>query len=870
MENNNEIKFSVIVRGSLTTKEGYVEIASTQTHAILPNDFENRHSEDFSSEYASLLAFRTENSPFLSVIHIQGQHIGSSLAGRIYDTRIFYNIDSASLRNCHLKIGSIVGSLPRILSFSEKKFDLTNSVYVKPYRLSKSEAAINGLSRYIMQAIVEGKRLIVKLDRKDAGYWKENGVLENNEAQMLFVAIDSLPEILRPVASFALSVDEKFDKDILKYTNIILYHGNRNNLAIKIDSNTCIEVAWDDLDKNNNDKFFNQQDFFSKVALCTINKYQSENFDFKYKDFFNSKLSSKGMLDGIYDVQKDPNLKKSVEYLKIQKDWERLIRHPEVIDKIRVNAEELDFNLNNLYNFFENNKKVEIREKYVEFFCLTKSELQVNKQLEILKTILNIPDANIEKELKNLLLNKLTLQIFHQNLNIDEWIEVAELFINTKYEQQLIEKTKQQDLYFFEKLYKKGKYLEIVGQCFKETTAYKNNFKEICQKPFIDYLPEEKLQMLRFKFLSNCESSDFKEIYKDLKFEEVEKFLVNKNNDEYIVKLIIKYFPNKCKQFIEQNSEITISQIGKAILNNDDVTNSEIYKLYKKADLKPTKPQIELTISNLENIYNNTQKLEFDISNEITKLYISHPIITNWKKIHETTNQNPPEEFTLNEIIDKNELKAYQYLLKQNIKLPEINIEKMIKNTNDYDSFCNLFDDLTELKIDFSEFKKTLEKKQFERKNIILKKYFNNKSSSSLSQENIRKRLVILILIALIIGFGGGYNMRSLITSKKEQKETTLNSIQDTVNIQTHDLVNQTFLIFYRKQINNDIYSNNDTIKANEKSLADWFSLYKEKNLIVDSIKLKDSVYLLKLKIDGPESATIFYQKIDSIINNLK
>jgi hypothetical protein len=56
-------------------------------------------------------------------------------------------------------------------------------------------------------------------------------VLENIESKTLFAAIYKLLEILRPMVSFALSIDENYNKDFLNDKLIILYHGNKNNFG---------------------------------------------------------------------------------------------------------------------------------------------------------------------------------------------------------------------------------------------------------------------------------------------------------------------------------------------------------------------------------------------------------------------------------------------------------------------------------------------------------------------------------------------------------------------------------------------------------------------------------------------------------------
>lgn len=647
------IQIKKLVKGALTGESGYTKIASTYEMPDISAAIENHGQNLFSPNYASLFAFRTDGKKSLSVVHIQGQHEGDP--GRMYDTRNFYNIDSEEIRKCDSRIGAIINSLPKLKKFSDKELGILNNFLQVSEIQDVDNIVVANLQGYIIQAIIECKYLLIKLDSNEK--WKENGVLENVVAKTLFAAIDKLPEKLRPAVSFALSADGNCQRNFIKNFLIILYHGN-NDFGLT----STIEIDWKDIISKPNTKYVSYGDFYTTLAKLTIGNGA---------DFFDTELSSMGMLLAIYEKSQDPNLKNSKEYLKIQKDWDKLIKNNEIVNIIKSKANNPVFDLSDIYNFFEGNKQQQIREKYADLFCQIKSVLPIAKQIETLKALLNIPSVNIEKDLHNLLSEKLILQILNQSLNFEEWLETAELVINTNIEQQFIEITAKQDLNFFEKLFKSGKYKDIAEKGFKETTAYKNNLDELCKKSFILYLPLDKKQELRKSRINN--SDNYKELFAGITYAEINQLSVN------FLKKIKFISKNDYCRFIQDNRIECEKQFEYEFINYSDIYKGEIYNLYNEANESlPKIDDIAVTERNLKWAFDNAKILNIDLSRRIVELYQFCQNVGEVVSILKITKQRPDEDtiskFKISNIKDLN-------LLIENelpIKKDKIDVKKLI------------------------------------------------------------------------------------------------------------------------------------------------------------------------------------------------
>ncbi|MCL2072766.1 MAG: hypothetical protein FWH18_02500 [Marinilabiliaceae bacterium] len=343
-----EIKTTV--KGCLSTENNYGEIASTEEKATLPAKFEELHAEGFSKKYASLLSFREAKENHWTAIHIQGEYAENPTIGRVNDTRIFYNIDVKNLRNCEFKIGAIINSLPRMESINERNNNLhNNKINLEAVPFLKTDNLHMGLYRYIVQAIVEGKRLFIKLEQNTENYWKENNIFETIESKTLFAAIDHLPEKLRPVASFALSVDEKLNDIFLEHALIVLYYGDRQNLQLK-EKKAEININWSELE-NNKDKKYDDiiAKYYPALTSSLVEQYQSESKDEKFSDLFNSWLSSIQMLDGLYEAAKG-----------------LIENHPLFIEKIKELESEKDLLRNNLNDSKEKNEKLQTQNEILQ------------------------------------------------------------------------------------------------------------------------------------------------------------------------------------------------------------------------------------------------------------------------------------------------------------------------------------------------------------------------------------------------------------------------------------------------------------------------------------------------------------------------
>jgi len=253
------IKINIEIKGALEGTTGYVEIASTIIRPHVSELLEDRHDQNtLSPIYASLFAYRDPSFDCLSVIHIQGQHNGDH--GRSYDTRIFYDIDADSIRKCDFKIGAIINSLPKMDKYRYDKIgQLDGSLQLKEINGYDKSIALN-LAEQIMNAIANLEYLLIRIDNNFE--WKENKVLENEVAKTLFAAIDMLPAELRPLASFALSIDEKYKNEFLYDKLIIIYHGNKNDFGF----HKKIQIEWSDLNLKFGTNYLNKSELYTKSA----------------------------------------------------------------------------------------------------------------------------------------------------------------------------------------------------------------------------------------------------------------------------------------------------------------------------------------------------------------------------------------------------------------------------------------------------------------------------------------------------------------------------------------------------------------------------------------------------------------------------
>ncbi len=305
-EDNEEEKETIHIKqsvmGAFEGDTGYVSLASTPGKwAHQSNSLEggNYGQNNFSPDYASLFAYRVPHLNSLAVVHIQGQHNHTNRGN--YDTRIFYEIEATDVRKCDFKIGEIVNSLPRMTKYKHQYItgrDLDNSLQVEKiqeYDKNKAEH----LAEYIMQSIINCKYLLIRLD-DDKLSWKENGVLENEVARTLFAAIDMLPEKLCPLASFALSIDEKYEGELLHDKLIILYHGDKTDFGFTKKNN----IEWTDLEQEPTTNYITESEKYSKEAVQVMNGRS---------DFFDTDLYLSDILKTLSSNLNDP--KPTTDYI---------------------------------------------------------------------------------------------------------------------------------------------------------------------------------------------------------------------------------------------------------------------------------------------------------------------------------------------------------------------------------------------------------------------------------------------------------------------------------------------------------------------------------------------------------------------------
>lgn len=825
------------IKGALEGTTGYVEIASTATRPYVSDLLEDKHGQNkLSSTFASLFTSRIPSLNCLSIIHIQGQRNG--IPGRMYDTRIFYEIDADSIRNCDFKIGSIVNSLPRMERYNDIRIRLLSDLFEVDVIQGYNETKALNLAELIFQAIANCEYLLIRLD--DNFNWKENGVLENEIAKTLFAAIDKLPKELRPLASFALSIDDNYNKEFLNDKLIILYHGNKNDFGFGKKK----QIDWKDLIQKSETYYLKQSEKYTRGALKLMNGAT---------DFFDTNLTFVEILQNLQPISPD--------------DIQKLL-----INDLNTKSRKGGLDLNDIYNnnLYVSFQKESIAENYAKMYFETKiSTLNITKQIEFLQNDISkifVHDEILAESLKTKIIENIL-----NNLNKDNWFEIAKVLQNSKHEQILKNKTNQNNLSLIKELFENkqfNNFESLIKECFYNSNAYKNNSNELCEKPFILHLPINKKQELRKSHLNNIDN--FKELFVGITYAEINQLSIDFKQK---IKLLSK---NNYGEFIESNRSECEKQFLYEFLNNQDISKGEIFYLYKNAkESFPKIDDITVSVRNLCNAFNNAKTLNIDLSRRIVELYKCCRNIGDVVSILKITNQFPDSDtiktFNISDIEDLKLLIDYRLPIEKD----KIDVRKLIdyipKKGADQ-KLRELLEILTRIEIPFSEYEQKI--KQLSSK--VYKEFFNKqKITPSLLKKGFyfaktHKVMASVVVIALITGFGGGfkigYNKGESDAVNVLHKDSTKTQIGDTIINQRNTgltiVKNDSVSIFFRKQT-----GKNDIIKVKKESLADWFSIYKVKPLIIDSILLNDSVYHLDFTIDGPGSGTKFYLKIDTLIN---
>jgi hypothetical protein len=916
------IEIQQSVKGALTVEYGYYVIASTPTEAVIPANFEEKNSLLYlSKDYASLLVFRAENVSALSAIHIQGQYTGNN--DRVYDNRIFYSIDTENLQKCSFKIGSVAGSLPKMRQYdSFKRRALSSALNIQDIQ-NVDKQTVENLRSLIIQAIAEEKRIFIKLDNPQG--WRENRVLENIESRTVFAAIDALPEILRPVASFALSVDGKLHIDVLRLMLIVLYHGDRSDIKLP----QGIELNWHDLKnmpKTDSVKQEIENTIFAQISIKNGANSGNNN------SFFDTKWSSRQMLNAIKETRDKPETKRDKHFLEylleygtlqekteafislwdisdnekkrklldidlfltVEDDIRKLYSNDKIkqriynllCDDLDTKAKNGSLDLSDIYTVFKYSLKDKIVEKYTELYCREKSSLSTAEQIETVEKILH--NRIIEKKLQDSLFKKLIKQILDSNFAEKDWIKIADLPLDDENTKYFIAKTAKKDLSFFEKILKSSKHKQIAVDSFKESSAYKNNDDGICKEPFVEYLSPDKKQELRKSRVNNI--ANYKELFAGITYAEISRLPVDFKQK---IKLLSK---EDYSAFIRDNSAECEKQFEYEFFNYQDIREGEFYKLYEEAEEPfPTIDDSNVTRDNLRNAFNNAQLLNINLTGGISELYKRCEKVNEVNEIYNITRQKPDEAIMQKlTVVSENELYICAEFQKEGFTLPRVDVSGLINNTV---RIKNLLDTLKNLNIPFDEHRLLIERKlsklNKKRKQEFLAEYFEptttdnqfpkKQSVSRALKKDFRfnRKAIIIFIIGFIIGF----LTRSLIEKKSVQNNTVQQ--YDTI-VQPNTKVQQPVknnpeisdvVIYYRKAIyvkenGTNVFSKCDTNVLTKKITPDitldsaYIIMDKLKPIVFDSILLGNSTILLSDTVDGPISLGLFVRKLDSIINN--
>jgi len=923
-----KIEIKQLVKGALTTEYGYNEIASTPNRASAPTCFDEvKHGQRFlSKEYASLCVFRAENTPYLTVMHIQGQYTGEN--DRAYDTRIFYNIDTDSLKKCSFQIGAIADNLPKMQHYDGFKLNsLNDSMEIKPIKGVETDLVEN-LNKHILQAIADEKRLFIKLNTSED--WKGNGILENTVSKTLFAAIDKLPEILRPVASFALSVDGKYDKDFLKYMLVVLYHGDRNDIALP----QGIELNWNDLKnptKTDATKQEKENSIFSHISIRKYAKAESKN------NFFDTELSSRQMLNGIAEIRNNPDKKRDKNYLEYllefgntQEKIEAFIKLWDMSDNeqrkqslTKINADdylnsqikqrvsdllttELDgraeknnLDLSDIYTHYKLSKE-SIAETYAKIYFDKKlTNNGILDQIKFIEDSLSqISDKMLAQKSENRIIANI-LTIF----TVADWFVVATFLQNKKQLDLLKEPTTKYSLSDFGKLFENKQfntYKSFIIDYFKNSNYYKNNSDELCKKPFLEHFPDDKKQELRKKRANNADN--YKELFAGITYAEIKQLPVDFKQK---IKLLSK---NDYSEFIQDNRAECEKQFEYDFFSCSDICRGEIYKLYESA--KERFPRIDdstITENNLQNAFNNAKILNIDLTRCIFELYEFCKTFSEIGKIYSITKQQPDEAIIGKlTVVSTIELDIYANFQKKGYALPNVNIAQLIKSTpqrnTDTIDIAELLDKLQKLQIPFADCKaqiiqKLPQNKKFKKTNEeFIKKYFGKEKGDD-NDENTNKptfnfkekwesmkkyktlSFVFVVLFALAV-----IGVISIVRSCSSKEEGDLQpspseapilpfgeTSPPVVEPKETQVKNDSIGIFYQtasKQQNDNWSGVGDTIRI---------FFHKEKN--VDSIAIElypakihyvicnDSTFNLDILVNGKNSKAKFVQELRAIFN---
>lgn len=162
-----------------------------------------------SRQHASLVWRYNRSTDRYILIHVQGSQVVSETMGRYYPFRAGYEVSREDLNRIGISLTSLFAAVPRIATMTYGRVDLetvVNKTLPMPMT-SNSET----LGHNIIAAIVKGQRLMVEVEPKTDGSWREDGIFNCLEMNTLLSAIDNMDIKLRRYATFAFCVDEHFE-----------------------------------------------------------------------------------------------------------------------------------------------------------------------------------------------------------------------------------------------------------------------------------------------------------------------------------------------------------------------------------------------------------------------------------------------------------------------------------------------------------------------------------------------------------------------------------------------------------------------------------------------------------------------------------
>lgn len=173
-----------------------------------------------SRQHASLVWRYNRSADRYILIHVQGSQVVSETMGRYYPFRAGYEVSREDMNRIGFSLTSLFAAMPRIATMTYGRVDL-ETVVNKALPVPKTPNS-ETLCHNIIAAIVKGQRLMVEVEPKADGSWREDGIFNCLEMHTLLSAIDHMDIKLRRYATFAFCVDEHFEP-VLDSVPVVFY-----------------------------------------------------------------------------------------------------------------------------------------------------------------------------------------------------------------------------------------------------------------------------------------------------------------------------------------------------------------------------------------------------------------------------------------------------------------------------------------------------------------------------------------------------------------------------------------------------------------------------------------------------------------------